>query len=135
MERLPIFGAKIYKPVLPQPNCLKISIKFPVNFISFNVFHFSCNLYFRLFRFGRFVSVISFRSFRFGRFGRFVSVVSVVSAVSFRSFRFDVSPFSTCRKFEPNLKSSPLNFGSNFRFEVAFQLYSFRCSGSVFHEI
>ena len=33
MERLPIFGAKIYKPVLPQPNCLKISIKFPVNFI------------------------------------------------------------------------------------------------------
>jgi hypothetical protein len=59
--------------------------------ISFNVFHFSCNLYFRLFRFGRFVSVISFRSFRFGRF------VSVVSAVSFRSFRFDVSPFSTCQ--------------------------------------
>jgi hypothetical protein len=81
---------------------------------------------FRSFRFGRFVSVISFRSFRFGRF---------VSVVSFRSFRFDVSPFSTCRKFEPNLKSSPLNFGSNFRFEVAFQLYSFRCSGSVFHEI
>ena len=79
MERLPIFGAKIYKPVLPQPNCLKISIKFPVNFISFNVFHFSIFHFPFSFRFGHFVSVVSFRSFRFGRF---------VSVVSFRSFRF-----------------------------------------------
>jgi hypothetical protein len=97
----PIFGAKIYKPVLPQPNCLKFSIKFPRKFhILINIFHFPCNLYFRpfrSFRFGCFVSVVSFRLFRFGRFVSVVSVVSMVSAVSFRSFRFDVSPFSTCR--------------------------------------
>ena len=62
----PIFGAKIYKPVLPQPNCLKISIKFSL--VKF--------------------SAVSFRPFRFGRSGRFVSVVSFRSFRWFRPFRF-----------------------------------------------
>ena len=88
----PIFGAKIYKPVLPQPNCLKISIKFPVNFIFQLIFSIFPVIY---------ISAVSFRSFRFGRFVSVVSVVSMVSAVSFRSFRFDVSPFSTCLKKLP----------------------------------
>jgi hypothetical protein len=83
----PIFGAKIYKPVLPQPNCLKISRKFHI--LIFSIFPV-------IYIFGRSVSAVSFRPFRVGRFVSVVSVVSMVSAVSLRSFRFDVSPFSTC---------------------------------------
>ena len=116
----PIFGAKIYKPVLPQPNCLKISIKFPVNFIFQLIFSIFPVIYisavsFRSFRFGRFVSVVSFRLFRFGRFVSVVSVVSMVSAVSFRSFRFDVSPFSTCHYLQVYQKV-PNMFFLNYTF-------------------
>jgi hypothetical protein len=57
---------KIVNTPTQQISCLKISKKFPVNFI-FHIFHFSCNCRFvRSFRFGGFGG--------FDGFGRFVSV-------------------------------------------------------------
>ena len=101
------------------PSCCKFHI-------LINIFHFSCNLYFRPFRFGRFVSAVSFRSFRWFRwfrpfrFGRFVSAVSFRSFRWFRWFRpFRFGRFVSFRSFRWFRWFRPFRFG---RFVSTFRL-------------